>query len=104
MKRRNKYLQIPRAEIDLHGLTKEEAKEALENFLIESKSKKYKKVRVIIGKGLHLESGRGVLNEYMRKVLNKEDLKYSDAKIFEGGSGAINVCFKSQAPTNKNKV
>ncbi len=92
MKHRNKYLTTPQAEIDLHELTKEEAKEALGGFLAEARVKKYKKIRIITGKGLHSESGRGILNEYIKKALDKKGLKYSDAKIYEGGSGAIDVC------------
>lgn len=90
-KHRNKYLQAIEASIDLHGLTKDEAKSALGGFLMEAKSKKYKKVRVITGKGLHSQNGSGVLKSYVERLLEGSGLKYRDAKIDEGGSGAIDV-------------
>jgi len=91
MSHQNKYLEKIEAEIDLHGLTKEEAKMALENFLSEAKKNKYKKIRIITGKGLHSQSGQGILNQYIRKAIENKGLKYSDAKLCEGGSGAIDI-------------
>lgn len=91
MTHKNKYLEIPSAQIDLHGLTKEEASIALGDFLSDAESKKYKKGRIVTGKGLHSASGQGVLNEYIKKALFEKGLKFSDAKINEGGSGAIDV-------------
>ncbi|MDP3057531.1 MAG: Smr/MutS family protein [bacterium] len=91
MKHQNKYLEKIQAEIDLHGFTKNEANIALGNFLKDAENKKYKKVRIITGKGLHSESGRGVLSEYIKKALESKGLKYSNAKISEGGDGAIDV-------------
>lgn len=91
MPHQNKYLEKIEAEIDLHGFTKEEAKIALENFLSEAENKRCKKVRIITGKGLHSENGRGILNQYVRKALDSKGLKYSDAKLYQGGSGAIEV-------------
>lgn len=87
----NKYLQISQAEIDLHGLTRAEARDSLLEFLENSRDKKYKRIRVITGKGLHSENGQSVLNGYIKNILEKEGLEYSDAKICDGGSGAIDV-------------
>lgn len=89
--RHNKYLQIAQSEIDLHGFTKQEAAEALKNFIKNAYDKKYKRIRIITGKGLHSERGQSVLKGYAKSVLEKEGLKYSDAKICDGGSGAIDV-------------
>ena len=91
LKHKNKYLEIPSAQIDLHGLTKEEARIALGDFLTEAERRKYKKIRIITGKGLHSASGRGILNEYIKKILDDKGLKYRDAKINEGGEGAVDV-------------
>ncbi len=90
-KHKNKYLPAVEAEIDLHEFTREEAALAVEDFLKKAKEKKYKRIRIITGKGLHSESGRGILREYVKKILEHNSLKYSEAKIFEGGSGAIEV-------------
>lgn len=89
--RRNKYLQTVQDEIDLHGLTRAEACDSLLNFLENAKNNKYSRVRIITGKGLHSENGQGVLSGYIRNLLERENLNYSDAKIYDGGSGAIDV-------------
>lgn len=89
--RRNKYAQTAQSEIDLHGFTITEAAQALNDFLEEAKDKKYERVRIITGKGLHSENGRSILNGYVKNILEKQELKFSDAKIYDGGSGAIDV-------------
>lgn len=89
--KRNKYLKTVQDEIDLHGLTRAEARESLINFLENAKNNKYNYVRVITGKGLHSENGQSILSGYIRNLLEKENLKYSDAKIYDGGNGAIDV-------------
>jgi len=89
--RHNKYLQAAQSEIDLHGLTREEARDTLENFLENAKNNKYSRVRIITGKGLHSENGYSVLNGYIKNILEKKGLKYSDAKICDGGCGAIDA-------------
>jgi DNA-nicking Smr family endonuclease len=89
--RHNKYLQAAQAEIDLHGLTRAEAQEAFGCFLENARNKKYGRIRIITGKGLHSENGQSVLNGCVKNILEKEGLKYSDAKLYDGGSGAIDV-------------
>lgn len=79
------------AEIDLHTLTKDHAEEALYDFLNESYSLGFPKVRVITGKGLNSENKKSVLKPFIEEILKKERLKFRDAKIDEGGSGAIEV-------------
>ena len=90
-KARNKYPQIIQAELDLHGLTKEEAREEVLDFLSEARVKRYNRIRIITGKGIHSENNQGVLNKYVQAILLKENLEYHEAKISEGGSGAIDV-------------
>lgn len=89
--RHNKYLRISQDEIDLHGLTRSEALDSLLKFLENAKDKKYKFVKIITGKGLHSEKGQSVLNGYIKNILEKEGLRYSEAKLYDGGSGAIDV-------------
>lgn len=89
--RHNKYLQTAQAEIDLHGLTRKEAHDSLEIFLRNARDNKLKIVRVITGKGLHSENGQSILSGYVKNLLEKEGLKFSDAKLYDGGSGAIDV-------------
>lgn len=87
----NKYLQTAQAEIDLHGLTRAEAHDTLESFLENSRERKFKLVRIITGKGLHSENGQSILSGYIKSLLERENLKFSDAKLYDGGSGAIDV-------------
>ena len=87
----NKYPLIAQEELDLHGLFKEEAKTAVSAFLEKARINEYKRVRIITGKGWHSSEGRGVLKDLVLKILDEKGLSYSEAKINEGGSGAINV-------------
>jgi len=82
----------------LHGFTKEEAREALFGFLEKCKNSGYGRIRVVTGKGLHSKNSQGVLKGYIEGLLLKADLKYSDAKICEGGSGAIDVVLEGHWP------
>ena len=90
-KPKNKYLQTVQAELDLHGLTKEESREEVLDFLSGARVKRYDRIRIITGKGIHSENNQGVLNKYVQAILAEEDLEYCEAKINEGGSGAIEV-------------
>jgi len=90
-KKYNKYLQDIQLELDLHGFTKEEARDEVFDFLNKAKSSGNSKVRIITGKGLHSEHSRGVLKECVESILDEEGLEYCDAKINEGGSGALDV-------------
>ena len=89
--KQNKYSQIIQAELDLHGLTKEESREEVLDFLSEAKCREYNKIRIITGKGIHSKNNQGVLNEYVRSILVKENLQYCESKINEGGSGSIDI-------------
>ena len=89
--KQNKYLQTIQAELDLHGLTKEESREEVLDFLSEAKYRGYDKIRIITGKGIHSKNNQGILNEYVRSILVKENLQYCESKISEGGSGSIDI-------------
>ncbi|MFA7169665.1 MAG: Smr/MutS family protein [Candidatus Paceibacterota bacterium] len=87
----NKYHQPIEAEIDLHQMTKEEARKEVLDFLEESENFGYKKIRIITGKGLHSENGMGVLNVYVKEMLSGLGYEYQNAKYNEGGEGALDV-------------
>jgi len=87
----NKYHQSIEAEIDLHQMTKDEARQEVDAFLEEAEALGYKKIRIITGKGLHSESGLGVLSACIKEILNGRGYKYCNAKYNEGGEGAIDV-------------
>ncbi len=90
----NKYHQPTEAELDLHQMTKDEAKKEVYAFLEEAESLGYKKIRIITGKGLHSENGVGVLNSYIKGILDGSGYEYCNAKYNEGGEGAIDVLIK----------
>jgi DNA-nicking Smr family endonuclease len=87
----NKYLRPIDAQIDLHQMTKEEARREVEAFLMEAESLGYKKIRIITGKGVHSKNGKGVLGAYVKKLLDLKGYNYNIAKYGEGGEGAIDV-------------
>ena len=61
------------------------------NFLNNARDNQFQKIRIITGKGLNSNSGKGVLKELTESILRKQSLNFQDAKISEGGSGAINI-------------
>ncbi len=81
------------AEIDLHGLTVAEAKQALREFLGAALDRQLRCVRIIHGKGLR--SGhrgpvlKGVVSSVLRRV--KPVVAYVSARQVDGGTGAVYV-------------
>jgi len=87
------------AEIDLHGMTTIEARDALAQFLSASRVRGWRCVRVIHGKGLTSPGREPVLKGKTRKWLSQWDavLAYSEAPRHAGGSGAVIVLLKAMA-------
>ena len=85
------------AELDLHGLTKAEAKHELAEFLLECKHHRIRCVRIIHGKGLRSRNREPVLKHHVRHWLTQRDevLAYVQARPVDGGSGAVVVLLKS---------
>lgn len=81
------------AEVDLHGLTVPEAKEALRDFLVHSLERHYRCVRVIHGKGLRSGHRGPVLKGAVSSVLRRVGpvLAYVSARQVDGGTGAMYV-------------
>jgi len=81
------------AEIDLHGLRRHAAHEALRQFLSECVQRDLHCVRVIHGKGLRSGPGGPVLklvvHHWLRKVENVA--AFAAARPADGGSGAVYV-------------
>jgi len=86
----NKYPRIAQAELDLHQFTRVEAEIAVKDFLQDSERANYNLVRIIVGKGLHSPDG-AVLGDFVRNWLRDNDYDFRDAKINEGGVGAIDI-------------
>ncbi len=86
----------PEAEIDLHGMTGDEATKALIAFLARERDRGRAIVRVIHGKGLHSEGGIGVLGDRVLSAIMRGNAgpavhAFVTASIEGGGSGALLV-------------
>jgi DNA-nicking Smr family endonuclease len=79
------------ARLDLHGMTQEEAHEALADFLARAEAAGRRCVLVITGKGAR---GGGVLREAVPRWLNETPnrrrlLAFAPAQLKDGGAGAL---------------
>ena len=85
------------AELDLHGLTKLEAKQELAEFLLACKRRGIRCVRIIHGKGLRSRNREPVLKQHVRHWLTQRDevLAYVQARPVDGGGGAVVVLLKA---------
>jgi DNA-nicking Smr family endonuclease len=84
-------------EIDLHGLTVAQAKDALREFLREALAAQQRCVRVIHGKGLRSGPGGPVLKATAGAALREHPavLAFAPADPAGGGSGATHVLLAS---------
>ncbi len=85
------------AELDLHGLTAAEAREAVHEFLQESARLGLSVVRVIHGKGLGSGPAGPVIKRRVGRWLRHRDevLAYCSARQVDGGTGALYVLVRS---------
>jgi DNA-nicking Smr family endonuclease len=84
------------AEIDLHGMRREEAREALSEFLRDAYRQGLRCVRVVHGKGLGSPGKAPVLKGKVHSwlVQKNEVLAFVQARADEGGAGAVVVLLK----------
>ena len=84
------------SELDLHGLTVDEAHDALSDFIVAARSRRLRCVRVIHGKGLTSPGKEPVLKGKVRRWLAHWDevLAYTEAPRHAGGGGALLVLLK----------
>lgn len=85
-----------RAGIDLHGLTSDQAREALRSFLAGAVRDRLQCVRVIHGKGLRSGERGPVLKQSVNRWLRQwEDvLAFVSAPAHDGGTGAVYVLLR----------
>ena len=83
-------------EIDLHGLRREEAREALAAFLRDAMRRGWRCVRVVHGKGLGSPGKTPVLKGKVLSWLMQKDevLAFVQARGDEGGAGAVVVLLR----------
>jgi len=84
-------------QLDLHGLDRHEAREALAAFLASCVKRGIRCVRVIHGKGLGSKNREPVLKIKVKHWLaqREEVLAYCQARPDDGGSGALVVLLKA---------
>ena len=85
-----------RGRIDLHGMTRDQARCATENFLRDAVAQGWRCVRLIHGKGLGSADQAPVLKMLVRRWLRQSApvLAYTDAPAAAGGSGALLILLK----------
>jgi DNA-nicking Smr family endonuclease len=88
-------------EIDLHGLRRDEAREALAAFLRDAGKRGWRCVRVVHGKGLGSPGKTPVLKGKVQSwLMQKEEvLAFVQARADEGGAGAVVVLLRPSTPT-----
>jgi len=81
------------AQLDLHGLRREEARERLNRFVHEAKRAGLRCVRVIHGKGNGSPGREPVLKRKVQTwlVQKKEVIAFTQARASDGGNGALLV-------------
>ncbi len=84
------------SELDLHGYTTGEARDALADFLFDARSRRYRCVRVIHGKGLTSPNKEPVLKGKVRRWLTQwgDVLAFAEAPLNAGGGGAVLVLLR----------
>ena len=87
------------ANIDLHGLTREEAKPAIEAFIQKARIAGHRCVLVVTGRGLHSKDSVPVIKQSVQAWLTrgkaaKHVLAFCTAAQRDGGAGAVYVLLR----------
>ncbi len=87
------------AHIDLHGLIKKDAEDAVRKFLISSHQRGLRCVLIVHGRGLNSPDSIPVLKERLPVWLNRGPARkivmaFSSAQPYDGGTGAIYVLLR----------
>lgn len=84
------------AELDLHGMTVDMARNALLSFLKDCTNKNKRCVRIIHGKGLGSKNKHPVIKNKLNNWLQKRSdvLAFCSARQVDGGTGAIYLLLK----------
>lgn len=87
------------AQLDLHGLTRDEAKQALERFVEKARIAGHRCVLVVTGRGLHSQDELPVLKQGAQQWLTRgrtarQVLAFCSARPKDGGAGALYVLLR----------
>ena len=85
--------------VDLHGMTRDEAKRTIESFLRASRNSGKRCVLVVHGRGLHSKDQLPVLKDALKAWLStarfgRHVLAFATARPADGGAGAIYVLLR----------
>jgi DNA-nicking Smr family endonuclease len=96
MKKLRRGLFVVDAELDLHGMTANEARQAVAAFLGECRRRRIQCARIIHGKGRGSRHRNPVLKGKIGHWLQQRDevLAYCSARHCDGGTGAVYVLLK----------
>lgn len=88
---------VIQGQLDLHGMRREEAREALTEFLRNAVKRGTRCVRIIHGKGLGSVNKEPVLKSKVRNwlVQKEEVIAFCQARAADGGAGALIVLLKA---------
>lgn len=87
---------VVQRELDLHGLKRDEAREALGAFLGKSLKDGLRCLRLIHGKGLGSPGGEPVLKHLSKSWLSQREeiLAFCQARLHDGGAGALLILLR----------
>ena len=87
------------AQVDLHGLRRDQAREVLSRFLRGALQKRFRCVRVVHGKGHGSPGKMPVLKDKVKRwlVQKEEVMAFVQARAIDGGSGALVVLLRAHA-------
>ena len=96
---------VIQGELDLHGLNRDQAREALAGFLTHCLQQGRRCVRVIHGKGLGSPGRESILKQLSRGWLaqREEILAFCQAAPTQGGSGALMVLLRGPNPARNRR-
>lgn len=85
--------------VDLHGMTRETAREAVETFIADARRRGHRCVLIVHGRGLHSKDQipvlKGLLKSWLeRGRIAKSILAFCTARPHDGGAGAVYVLLR----------
>ena len=88
---------VIQGQLDLHGMRREEARDALGEFLRNAMKRGMRCVRIIHGKGLGSVNKEPVLKNKVRNwlVQKEEVIAFCQARASDGGAGALVVLLRA---------
>ncbi len=87
------------AHLDLHGMTRQEARPLVESFIVDARARRRRCVLIVHGRGLNSKDQIPVLKESLRVWLAKgrigrSVLAFCSARPSDGGAGAVYVLLR----------